>query len=250
MSLSRPTASSIARKFVCTAGVCAGVIAVSAAQALAAPTPPTPPAVAVAPAPAAVAAAPEVPATPVPAVAPVVQAVSAKVSAALAVCPGQTFSQPFETLKDSNYYTLVEGSEFNSANEGWELGNGASIVEGARPNGSSGNVLDLPAGGYALSPPVCVTLQYPTARAYVEDVQGGGGVTVGVYYAGGKPAGQIAGQLNAKKNGGWELSNPFNVKPQLGGSEEGVREVRFIFANTSKGSDFHLSGLYVDPRMV
>ncbi len=96
-----------------------------------------------------------------------------------------------------------------------------------------------------------MTLQYPTARAYVEDVQGGGGVTVGVYYAGAKtgPTGQPVGQLNAKQDKGWELSNPFNVKPQLGGSEEGVREVRFIYANLSKGSDFHLSGLYVDPRM-
>ena len=44
--------------------------------------------------------------------APVKQA-PAKVSAELAVCPGQTFAQPFEALKDSNYYTLVEGSEFN-----------------------------------------------------------------------------------------------------------------------------------------
>jgi hypothetical protein len=180
-----------------------------------------------------------------------VKEATAKVSAELAVCPGQTFSQPFEALKDSNYYTLVEGSEFNGPNEGWELKNGAEVVEGTRPDGSSGGVLDLPSGSYAVSPPVCVTLQYPTARAYVEDVQGGGGVIVGVYYAGAKtgPAGQPVAQLNAKKGAGWELSSPFNVKPQLGGSEEGVREVRFIYANATRNSDFHLSGLYVDPRM-
>jgi hypothetical protein len=238
MSLSRTTASSIARKFVCTAGVCAGVIGVSAAQALAAPTPPTAPAPAVATA-------------PVQAAATVVKAAPAKVSAELAVCPGQTFSQPFEALKDSNYYTLVEGSEFNAPEEGWELSNGASVVAGTRPDGSAGGVLDLPAGAYAVSPAVCVTLQYPTARGYVEDVQGGGGVTVGVYYAGAKSgaAGQPVGQLSAKQGKGWELSNPFDVKPELGGSEEGVREVRFIFANTGKNSDFHVSGLYVDPRM-
>jgi hypothetical protein len=241
MSLSRPTASNIARKFVCTAGVCAGLIGVSSAQALAAPTPPAPPAAA---------GAPVVAAVPVAPAATIVKAAPAKVSAELAVCPGQSFSQPFEALKDSNYYTLVEGSEFNSPGEGWELNNGASLVEGTRPDGGAGNVLDLPTGSYAVSPPVCVTLQYPTARAYVEDVQGAGGVTVGVYYAGAKPTGQVSGQLNTKKNGGWELSNPFNVSPQLTGAVEGIREVRFIFANTSKGSDFHLSGLYVDPRMV
>lgn len=234
MSLSRPTASKFAKKFVCTAGVCAGVMGLSTGQALAAPTPPTAPTIATAP---------------VPPVAPVVKAAPAKVSAELAVCPGQTFSQPFEALKDANYYTLVEGSEFGGPEEGWQLNNGAQIVEGTRPDGSTGGVLDLPSGSYAVSPPVCVTLQYPTARGYVEAVQGGGGITVGVYYGGTKPAGQAVGQLNAKQGNGWELSSSFNVKPQLGGKEEGVREVRFVYANTTKSSDFHASGLYVDPRM-
>ncbi|HEX3432841.1 MAG TPA: hypothetical protein VHT25_02140 [Solirubrobacteraceae bacterium] len=234
MSLSRPTASSIARKFAATAGVVAGLLGFAAIPALAAPVPPAAPVVATV-------ATPE-------AIAPV-KAAPAKVSAELAVCPGQTFSQPFEALKDSNYYTLVEGSEFNGPEEGWELNNGAQIVEGTRPDGSTGGVLELPSGSYAVSPPVCVTLQYPTARGYIEAVQGGGGVTVGVYYAGSKPAGQPVGQLNAKVGKGWELSAPFNVKPQLGGSQEGVREVRFIYANTTRSSDFHVSGLYVDPRM-
>lgn len=222
MSLSRPTASSITKKFACTAGVVAGLIGFAAVPALAAE----------------------------PNVAPVKLAPE-KVSAALAVCPGQTFSQPFEALKDSNYYTLVEGSQFDGPEEGWELKNGAEIVEGSRPDGSSGGVLDMPAGSYAISPPVCVTLQYPTARAYVEDVQGGGGVTVGVYYPGVKSGatGQPVGQLSAKLGNGWTLSSPFNVKPQLAGKEESVREVRFIYANITKNSEFHLSGLYVDPRM-
>ncbi|HTZ87521.1 MAG TPA: hypothetical protein VMB05_12710 [Solirubrobacteraceae bacterium] len=183
---------------------------------------------------------------------------SAKQNAELAVCPGQTFAQPFESQNDENYYTLVEGSEFNGPEEGWDLKYGAEVVQATRPDGSEGGVLDLPTGAIAVSPPVCVTLQYPKARAYVENAEGqGGGVTVGVFYAGAKPVGGLplsvplglpVGQLSAKKNAGWELSNPFNVKPQLGGSEEGTREVRFIFANLSRG-EYHVSGLYVDPRM-
>jgi hypothetical protein len=243
MSLSRPTASSIASKFSRAAGISLGLLALSASPSLAAKPAPEAPTAVAAPAVATVTA-------PATAVAQV-KGATAKVSAELAVCPGQTFSQPFEALKDSNYYTLVEGSAFNGPNEGWELNYGAGVVEGARPDGSSGGVLDLPSGAYAVSPPVCVTLQYPTARAYVEDVQGGGGVTVGVYYQGAKtgPTGQPVGQLNAKQGKGWELSNSFNVKPQLTGNEEGTREVRFVYANTTKSSDFHLSGLYVDPRM-
>ena len=109
----------------------------------------------------------------------------------------------------------------------------------------------MPSGSYAISPPVCVTLQYPTARAYVQDVQGSGGVTVGVYYPGAKagPTGLPVGELTAKQGAGWELPNAFNVDPQLTGSEEGTREVRFVYANLNKSSDFHLWGLYVDPRM-
>jgi hypothetical protein len=172
----------------------------------------------------------------------------AKVSAELAVCPGQTFLQPFTELKDSNYYTLVEGSESASTGEGWELLGGASVVEGTRPDGTSGGVFDLPSGAVAISPPTCVTLAYPTARAWVEDVEGGGGVQVSVYYPG-KPVKQ-AGVLNAKAKLGWELSAPFNVQPQLTGSVEGVREVRFVYANTGKKSDYHVAGLYVDPRFT
>jgi hypothetical protein len=240
MSLSRTTASSLTRKFACTAGVIVGVAAVTAAQSQAALAPlPLAPAPSIATAPATQAAE------------TVVATAPAQVSAELAVCPGQTFSQPFTALKDANYYTLVEGSQFNGPEEGWELQNGARVVEGTRPDGSAGGVLDLPTGAYAVSPVVCVTLQYPTARAWVQNVEGGGGVTVGVYYAGAKsgPTGQPVGQLSPKKNAGWELSSPFAVKPQLTGSEEGTREVRFIFANLAKSSDFHVSGLYVDPRM-
>lgn len=176
------------------------------------------------------------------------KAVAAKVSAELAVCPGQTFLQPFTELGDSNYYTLVEGSESAATGEGWELLNGASVVEGTRPDGSRGGVFDLPPGAVALSPPTCVTLLYPTARAWVQDVAGGGGVQVGVYYPGTKGPRPV-GALNAKSGQGWELSAPFNVQPQLGGKEEGVREVRFVYANAGHG-DYHIAGLYVDPRLT
>lgn len=226
MSLFRPTALKYIRNLGGVAVLCIGLLALLSASADAAPGPPAPP---------------------VPP-APTVKEAPAKVSEELAVCPGQTFSQPFAAWGDSNYYTLVEGSEFNGE-EGWELMNGAQIVEGTRPDGETGNVLDLPAGAVAVSPPVCVTLQYPTARAFVQTVQGGGGVTVAVAYGGSKPRGQIVGQLVGKVIGAWELSSPFDVKPELTGKLEGVREVRFIYANDGKGSDFHLSGLFVDPRM-
>ncbi len=244
MSSFRHTASSIARTIACGAG-CAFALMIamylpSAANA-AAPEPP-------APAGPAATAAPEAPAVVEPVVA-APKVAPAKVSAELAVCPGQTFLQPFSELKDSNYYTLVSGSESAETGAGWELLNGASVVEGTRPDGSTGGIFDLPSGAVAVSPPMCVTLQYPTARAWVEDVSGGGGVQVGVYYAGTKSPKQV-GALNAKGGKGWELSAPFNVQPQLTGATEGIREVRFVYANTGRNSDYHVAGLYVDPRFT
>jgi hypothetical protein len=43
------------------------------------------------------------------------------------------------------------------------------------------------------------------------------------------------------------LSQPFAVKPELGGSEEGAREVRFVL--TAGSGEAQLYGLWVDPRM-
>jgi hypothetical protein len=218
MSLFRPTALKYMRNLGVAVALCVGLLALWSASAVAKT--------------------------------PVVGEAPASVNSELAVCPGQTFAQSFGALGDSNYYTLVEGSEFNGGSEGWELTNGAAVVEGTRPDGSTGGVLDLPSGAVAVSPPVCVTLQYPTARAWVQSVQGGGDVTVGVFYAGAKSKGKTVGQLSGRTQGAWELSSAFDVRPELiEKKQEGVREVRFIYANTTKSSDFHLSGLFVDPRM-
>jgi hypothetical protein len=236
MSLSRPTASTITRKFSCTTAICLGLLSLSAAPALAKRDSSKD-------------------------AAPVVKEATAAVNAVLAVCPGQTFAQPFASSGDLNYYTLVEGSEFNSPSEGWELIGGAHIISTTRPDGSLGTALDLPSGSAAISPPVCVTLQYPTARVYTNTVQGDSNVAVSVAYPGTQTAskpkqvGAIQEEQGGNYEGGdgqdttWALSAPFNVQPELGGKVEETRQARFIFAAGGKGSDTHLYGLYVDPRM-
>lgn len=175
----------------------------------------------------------------------------AQVSRQLAVCPGQTFAQPFEEMGDSNYYTLVEGSQFNGPGEGWQLYGKAKILETSRPDGSRGGVLELGPGGTAVSPPECVTLQYPTARTWIETASGSGSLSVAVVYGyqQGRPPSSAevsVGEISARPGHGWELSSSFNVDPQLGGAEEGVREARFVYADHD--AYFHVYGLYVDPR--
>jgi hypothetical protein len=178
----------------------------------------------------------------------------AKKSSALAlaetpvVCEGQVFSQPFLSYNDSNLYTLAPGGEFNSASEGWTLSGGASIVNATRPSGAAGGTLNLPSGAKAVSPPMCVTLAYPTARAWVSGESGTKGVTVSVSYAG--TASAIAPQEVATikaKHGNWTLGK-FGVEPSLGGTEDAPREVRFVFEGGKKGAT-QLFDVYVDPRM-
>ena len=175
-------------------------------------------------------------------------AVANSADAGTAVCPDQTFSQTFSEFGDSNWYTLVEGSEFNGGAEGWTLSGGAKVVEGIRPDGSFGGVLSLPVGATAESPAVCVTLDYPKARTWVDSVDGGGGVTLELVYPE-KPEGVATGRIGDKSANNWTLSRQFNVKPQMAGGQEGVREVRFVYANNTKSSDFNVWGLFVDPRM-
>src|SRR5690242_11511361 len=77
-------------------------------------------------------------------VAATVNTTTSTLNSAAALCPGQTFSQPFAALGDYNSYTLVPGSEFNNPPEGWELSGGARVVPATLPNGSSGSALELP----------------------------------------------------------------------------------------------------------
>jgi len=178
-----------------------------------------------------------------------VTTVAAKTVAA--TCEGQTFAQPFEAFGDYNYYTLVAGSQFNGPEEGWTLSGGAKIVSAGRPDGSSGGVLSLPKGAQAVSPPQCVTLQYPTARAWLSrSSEPHGTLVTQVLYSTGKGVATAETVAKLQAENAWSPSETFEVRPELGGEAEGPRPVRFVFS--SKGereSTFQLYGLYVDPRM-
>lgn len=67
---------------------------------------------------------------------------------------------------------------------GWTLSGGARVVHTELPDGTTESVLDLPAGSTAISPVMCVTSDYPEARADVRALSGGGGVAMSVAYQG------------------------------------------------------------------
>lgn len=172
---------------------------------------------------------------------------SALAKSSPATCEGQVFSQPFLAYGDSHFYTLAPGGEFNSPSEGWTLSGGASLISATRPEGAKGNVLNLPKGAKAVSPPMCVTLSYPSARAWVNGPSGSNGVVVSVSYAGTVSAisPQEVGVIKARY-GAWTLGR-FSVEPSLAGLEQAPREVRFVFEG--KKGETQLFDVYVDPRM-
>jgi hypothetical protein len=163
-------------------------------------------------------------------------------------CSNPEFSQPFSSWKDRNEYTLAPGQtagDFNGA--GWTLTGGARIVATTLADGSRSEVLDVPSGGTAVSPPMCVTNAYPTARAMVRDVVGGAGVQTDVVYtnngAWGTPI--VTGAIHGPGSS-WGASPIINIHP---GKSAGWQEARFAFVGSGTGNDTQVYDFYVDPRL-
>jgi hypothetical protein len=174
--------------------------------------------------------------------------IPAQASVSLSQCTTPEYSQPFLYAGDSNWYTLLPGERadnFDGAE--WELSGGARLVTTTLSDGSIGQVLDLPSGSKAVSPVVCVTSQYPTARGIVRNVNGSEGVFFYVEYAGTntwlnpKNTGQIHGEHSA-----WTLVTPVNLQPE---NTPGWQPMRITLIPGGQTSDFEVYNLYVDPRM-
>jgi hypothetical protein len=162
-------------------------------------------------------------------------------------CASPALTQPFASTHDSNWYTLMPGESAGSFDgTGWQLSGGARIITTTLSDGSVGSVLDLPSGSKAVSPVMCVTSAYPTARTMVRDVAGSEGVQFYVSYQGthtwDQP--QNTGQVHGNQTL-WTLSSNVNVHP---GNLPGWQPVRFVLVPGGKTSDFQVYDFYVDPR--
>jgi hypothetical protein len=160
--------------------------------------------------------------------------------------PNYTFSQPFSSFRDAHWYTLAPGQSVNSFDgTGWTLSGGAKLVTTTLADGSTGTVLDLPAGATAVSPPMCVSAAYPSARAQVRDMVGAPSIHLFVQYTNTpsweKPAavGVFAGKAD------WVDSQPLNLHP---GKLYGWQQEVFTLTGGDKGSDAQVYNFYVDPH--
>lgn len=164
-------------------------------------------------------------------------------ASASATCPIPTLVQPFLPL-DTNLYALAPGeSADNFAGTDWLLLGGAGIVSTTLSDGTTGDVLGLPAGAIAISPPMCITDQYPSARAIVRAVSGTAGATLDVAYISGKSLSLSSGTVTGASST-WSLGPVVSLAPS---TTSGAQLAVFTFVGGT-GSDSQLYDFYVDPR--
>ena len=96
-------------------------------------------------------------------------------------CSGATTSPVFSPWGDPAAYTPFQGAGFESGASGWSWGGKANIVSGddgllAGVEGS--HAVNIPGGGLAKSPWLCVDSTMPSMRFMVRRVSGTGNLTI------------------------------------------------------------------------
>ena len=164
-------------------------------------------------------------------------------------CTQQTFSQPFAAFGDHGSYTLMPGEGVdNFTATGWTLTHGAHVVQTTLKDGTTGSVLDVPSGSSAVSPPMCVAVNYPTARTMIRDVSGAAGLQFLVSYKGSRSWAnpRHTGFVHANSKA-WSLSFPFRLQPAR---TPGWQIVRFKLVATGHRGEYQLYNTYVDPHWM
>ena len=179
---------------------------------------------------------------------------TAATSVTTSTCANPPLTQPFLAWGDSNWYALAPGETADAfGGAGWTLTGGAKIVTATLQDGTTGSVLDLPRGSKAVSPKVCLTSAYPTARMMIRDVSDSNGGSVGfsVSYAGTSTAnsplqtGSFKTTGSAGVAGNWFLSAPAELDPSTSPGWQLMQIT--LTANGSK--EFQAYNLYLDPMM-
>jgi hypothetical protein len=159
-------------------------------------------------------------------------------------CADPSFTQPFSSWGDSADYALAPGqSDSNFGGTGWYLASGAKIMSAPQANkGSKGMVLDLHKDSLAISPPMCVAYNYPTARTMVRSMNGGATAETYVVYFDGSSYQVMSGGQAAGNGNVWTLSDQIQLQPS---SDPGWQIARFVLYGGS--GETQLYNFYVDP---
>jgi hypothetical protein len=85
-------------------------------------------------------------------------------------CVTQVLSTPFVSWLDFATYTMPDDASFEGGAAGWQLDDGADVVDENEPfhvhGAGDSNALRLRAGSFAESTPICIGLGHPTLRLF------------------------------------------------------------------------------------
>ena len=167
----------------------------------------------------------------------------------------QATAQPFLPWLDAGSYFLAPGGDFESGLTGWTTEGGAKIVAGNESSyvGSKtdSHSLYLPAGSSATTPTMCISLDSPDFRVFVQNT--GSlltlmNVTVNYTDAAGKSHSLLLVPMPGLAK--WSLSLPELILANITSilSSNGQTSVSFTFTPVGIGTvHWQIDDLYVDP---
>lgn len=175
--------------------------------------------------------------------------------ASASTCDRPTFTQALRSYGDLRSYALAPSGSFTGPVAGWQLGTGAKLAADT----ARGTSLVLAPGASAISPGMCVDLDYPHLRffnKFVAKDPAGGKIRVEVVYP------QLAnphwtdviefdGKASAPAGAGnWRLSQDVDLKPDFAGSMPGARYValRFTALKTGYAGEWRVDDIWIDPK--
>jgi hypothetical protein len=183
-----------------------------------------------------------------------------------ATCDYPVVENPFTRFGDYLDYVLAPDGSFENGAAGWQLDGGAKLVDTDK-----GRSLQMPEDATAISPAMCLDLNFPHFRMYHRVVKPktsllGGllGLVLGdqddarvkvevIYHEVENPVwtemARFDGDEGIGAGNGWRLSKKINLEPQLGGPEPGARQaaLRFTVEKARDRESVLLDDIYVDP---
>jgi hypothetical protein len=180
-------------------------------------------------------------------------------------CENPFIEHPFAKFGDDRDYVLAPGGSFDGNVAGWQFSGGTQVVRSTK-----GRSLQLPKGGSAISPSMCLDLHFPTFRVSHDVVrktgllgglhlpspdQGLAKIKIEVVYLGvpnpeWEEMAVFDGNHGLSTGFSWRLSDDVDLRPDRGGSEPGARQaaLRFTVVSANPKDSFRIDDIYVDPK--
>ena len=169
-------------------------------------------------------------------------------------CPTFQTTEPFTPWGDLGDYFLGPAADFEGSLTGWTAKGGAKIVTGNETyyvnSPTDSHSLLLPKGGSATSPSICVTLDTPDLRLFVENTTTAPGtLQINMTYTNnqGKASTATVAKLPVAKNTAWGPTVPVLFLANIQSILSNNNQTWVTFQFVASGANLQIDDFYVDP---